>query len=95
MLITPPQVLKYAKDKGWDEDQTRMVLQGAYELTRLNLWDWFYQYKPPENAGYLYAIDETLQRLTNALDQYGHSGASLAILLRILRAMVDEIALTK
>lgn len=68
----------FVKDKMW-----RTTLENAYKYTtELNMWTFFKEETPPQDTGYMFWNEPKLERLRNALDSDGHSGANMSICLR-------------
>ena len=49
---------------------------------RLQVWEWFRDEEPPENAGYCYWGHENVNAISNGLENNNHSGASFGICMR-------------
>ena len=68
-----------------DSNEKNMI-QSAYKtLNRLNKWDYMRRYNPSNQLGYMFDKDETIDEITNAIDndyQMGHSGFSMAFTMR-------------
>ena len=49
---------------------------------RLQVWEWFRDEEPPENAGYCYWGHENVNAISNGLENNNHSGASFGMCMR-------------
>ena len=60
------------------------MIQDAYDtVKRLGLWDWFGQFEPHPNEGFMFTADINIAMIGNALT-YVHSGASFGWTMRIV-----------
>ena len=67
-------------------EMTRNAFESAYKkITDANMWN-FFDTPPPENTGYMFWFgNPVLDKLMRMLDEDGHSGASMAMTLRVMQ----------
>ena len=59
------------------------MIQDAYEtITLLELWNWFRDFEPHPNDGFMFTADMNIAMIGSSLKYQGHSGASFAITMR-------------
>lgn len=55
-----------------------------------DLLEWFKNYEPPSNTGYIFDSHENLKKIENLVSKDGHSGASFAIFLRNIKQELQK-----
>lgn len=61
------------------------MIQDAYDtIKRLGLWEWFKEFEPHPNEGFMFSADINLAMIGNEMVYQGHSGASFGITMRIV-----------
>ena len=66
-------------------DTADMIEDARQAITSCQLWEWFMEYEPEEGKGFLLSQHPNLDRINAAMKYTGHSGASYAITMRILK----------
>ena len=62
------------------------MLNDAYDaITKCNLWDWFREFEPHANEGFMFTSHPNLDILHSNLKYTGHSGASFAMTMRVMQ----------
>ncbi len=72
----------------------RVMIETAFKsLQILELTEWFMNYDPPEDRGYMWDTNETKNKIVTkiAQDYPGHSGCSLAITMRTLKGIIIKV----
>ena len=82
--MTLPQVApKNPEEDDWPTDYfAQCVRDMAETVTKLELCNWFLTESPPEDRGYMWWGHENVARISNALPDNPHSGASFACCMR-------------
>ena len=73
-------------------DITKYVNQALNVLIRFELVDFFDNYTPPEDAGYMF--DATLKKIYIEVDKEAegcHSGNSIGMTMRILKNIMNQL----
>jgi len=61
------------------------MLGDVYETIKLmGLWDWFREFEPHANEGFMFSPDLELATISGALKYQGHSGASFGWTMRVV-----------
>jgi hypothetical protein len=77
-----------------DEQDRKMFLSAYNTITQMEMWDFIKNYEPPENAGFMFDRNTTIQSIHNKIaENYNnnHSGFSMAFTMR----KMQEIAKNK
>lgn len=65
------------------ESYERDMLEDAYHTIRgLDLWEWFRQFEPHPNEGFMFTADIHIATIGNAMTYKSHSGASFGWTMR-------------
>ena len=54
----------------------------ADTITKLELWEWLRNYSPDKGRGFMWSSDKNIKKISNALPQNNHSGATFAYAMR-------------
>lgn len=61
------------------------MIQDAYDtIKRLNLWDWFREFEPHPNEGFMFTSEMNIAMIGNEMNYTGHSGASFGLTMRVV-----------
>lgn len=72
-----------------DEDANE--LQDVYDtIHRLGLWDWFGEFNPHPNDGFMFTSDINVAMIAKELKNQGHSGASFGIVMRLVHHIAQN-----
>lgn len=72
----------------YDKDDVEM-LQDTYDtIRRLGLWEWFGQFRPHANEGFMFTSDINIAMIGKEMKNQDHSGASFACTM----SLVHDIA---
>jgi hypothetical protein len=74
-----------------DENIRRCVLKAYRAVKELNYLDFILNNDPPFNRGYTWWDCEEIKQISHKLENDGHSGASFALTLRLLRTHLENI----
>ena len=73
------------------DNMFRQAIQNAYNyIDSNNLWDFFKTYDPDHDKGFLFSSHPTLEQISTALHNDGHSGASFAITMRNMQLIANN-----
>ena len=63
------------------------VCDMAKAVTELELWDYFKNYNPPKDKGFMFSTNANIHKLNNhdLVESHGHSGGSLALAKRYIQ----------
>lgn len=89
MLLTVSDISPKWKVCNYDFRKEIVTMYNA--ITEMNLWD-FFNVDPPEDTGYIFWNTPEIARITRQPAVYacGHSGATEARCLRIMRKIAKE-----
>jgi hypothetical protein len=73
-----------------DDHSRQMIYNGYMASERLELGDWFKTWEPEANKGYIFTNHPNIEKLLNATESDGHSGASFAWMCRNLQAFYKD-----
>lgn len=74
----------------FDSDFRGCIKDMADTITRLGLWQWFRDYDPSSNSGYMFSSHENITKINNGLTDNPHSGATFAYCMRIMQAIARD-----
>ena len=66
----------------YGSDFTPELKMMADTITKLELWDWLCNYSPDKGKGFMWSSDKNITKISNALPQNNHSGATFAYAMR-------------
>ena len=90
MSITTPNINEWPLIKVYDTDFRPELKDMADTVTRLELWDWLRNEKPPENTGYTYWNHENIRKINNGLTNDTHSGATFGYAMRCMQYISEN-----
>ena len=77
-----PSIHKWRKIVVYGVDFTPELKMMADTITKLKLWDWFKNYSPEKGKGFMWSSHPNISKISNALPQNNHSGATFAYAMR-------------
>ena len=66
----------------YGSDFTPELKMMADTITKLELWEWLRNYSPDKGKGFMWSSDKNIKKISNALPQNNHSGATFAYAMR-------------
>ena len=76
----------FMKSKMW----AKSCADGYNAVEQLGLWSWLSTYEPAPDRGFMFTSHPNLDRITNALVDNPHSGASWACMMRSLQYIAQN-----
>lgn len=73
------------------DDKDAEILQDAYDtIHRLGLWEWFKEFNPHPNEGFMFTSDINIAMIGNELKNQDHSGASFGCMMKLVHHIAQH-----
>ena len=86
----PRDINSWRLIKVYGTDFRPELLDMAQTITRLGLWDWFKNEKPPDNQGYMFWGHPNINLISSSLKNNQHSGATFGYCMRQMQRIAEE-----
>ena len=86
----PNDINSWRLIKVYGTDFRPELLDMAQTITRLGLWDWFKNEKPPDNRGYMFWGHPNINLISSSLKNNQHSGATFGYCMRQMQRIAEE-----
>ena len=86
----PHDINSWRLIKVYGTDFRPELLDMAQTITRLGLWDWFKNEKPPDNQGYMFWGHPNINLISSSLKNNQHSGATFGYCMRQMQRIAEE-----
>ena len=71
-------------------DFRREIKHMADTVTTLELWDWFRTESPPHDTGYSWWGHPNINKISQALPDNPHSGATFSFCMRVMQSIAKQ-----
>ena len=86
----PNDINSWRLIKVYGTDFRPELLDMAQTITRLGLWDWFKNEKPPDNQGYMFWGHPNINLISSSLKNNQHSGATFGYCMCQMQRIAEE-----
>ena len=79
-------------------EHEREMLESAYDaVTMIEAWEFLKNYDPPQDRGFMWDSNPRVNEISNKINELygGHSGASLAFVMRKMQSIAINNALRR